>query len=56
VDVPAQEGYKVLSFKVKIEGLILFVVTSNDLVEGIILRERTYYRMKIQGLILVGCD
>jgi hypothetical protein len=46
VGATAQEKFRVLSFRVKIQGLALLVVPDNALVEDIILRGRTFFKVK----------
>jgi hypothetical protein len=50
VGATAQEKSKVLSFRMKIQGLTLMVVLGNGLVEGIVLRATTFFRVKTRDL------
>jgi hypothetical protein len=47
VRTTAHEKFSILSFRVKIQGLILIGVPRNVLVEGIVLRVSTFFRVKI---------
>jgi hypothetical protein len=46
MEVTAQEKFIVLPFGVKIQGLPLIGCAGNGLVEGIVLRARTFFRVK----------
>jgi hypothetical protein len=46
IRVTAQEKFIVLSFRMKIQGLPLIGCAGNGLVEGIVLRARTFFRVK----------
>jgi hypothetical protein len=45
-----QEKFTVLPFRMKIQGMALIVVPGNDLVTGIVLRSKTFFRVKSYNL------
>jgi hypothetical protein len=46
VGAASQVKFRVLPFREKIQGLAVMVVSGNDLVEGIVLRADTIFKMK----------
>jgi hypothetical protein len=46
VGAAAQVKFGVIPFRVKIQGLALISVSSNDLVEGIVFRAETIFMVK----------